>query len=310
MKYFPISHGLDSNQADSRRIKKHGWWRSLTWQREPRNCIHRRGLWRRLGSAHAQVCMEGSLYCVEECLEPALVDTFRRIRSGSPSPAITHRVPLGLLLLSRQQLTAEQLRRALEAQRAAGRGRLGEWLEALGFVGEDQITAALARQWSCPILRSYSPLPTPSCGPRIPSALLERFRMVPVHYAESTATLHVAFGEAPDYSALYAIEKMLGCRTACCLARPSFVRRCAEALSAHRGESEVSLACETDAEFSRMVCSYCARVRASEVRLAACGPNLWVRLLAASRLPLDLWMHSRHAATASSLQTTKAVLAG
>jgi len=37
------------------------------------------------------------------------------------------------LLLSRQQLTAAQLRTALERQRASGEGRIGDWLAAAGF---------------------------------------------------------------------------------------------------------------------------------------------------------------------------------
>ena len=73
-------------------------------------------------------------------------------RGRGQNAAASHRVPLGLLLLSRQQLTAAQLRTALEAQRAAGQGKIGEWLRQLGFVTELQVTAALARQWSCPVL--------------------------------------------------------------------------------------------------------------------------------------------------------------
>ena len=290
MKSAPISPGLDGQ----------GWWRHLRQGRDPRSCIHRRGLWRRLGAAHAAVRLEGALYCVDQCLERALADAFRQVRSLPPPAAISHRIPLGLLLLSRQQLSGEQLRAALEAQRAAGRGRIGEWLQALGFVSEQQITAALARQWSCPILRLDSPLPGMRRGPQIPTALLERFVMIPVDYIAATSTLHLALGEGPDYSILYAIEKMLGCRTQWCMARPSFVRRSLEALSVRRGEGEFSLACEADAEFSRIVRSYCARLAASEVRLAACGAFVWVRLLGASRPPLDLWMHPPQATRSPS----------
>ena len=138
----------------------------------------------------------------------------------------------------------EQLRAALRAQRSAGRGRIGEWLRTLGFVSEQQVTAALARQWSCPVLRTNSFSPGNSTlsahrAPQIPVTLLESFVMIPVEYVETTATLHIAFGEGIDYSVLYAIEQMLGCRTESCMAVPSLVRQNLQSLSERRGESEV-----------------------------------------------------------------------
>jgi len=63
---------------------------------------------------------------------------------------VSHRVPLGLLLLSRQQMTAAQLRTALERQRASGEGRIGDWLRRWVLPSELQITAAVARQWRVP----------------------------------------------------------------------------------------------------------------------------------------------------------------
>jgi hypothetical protein len=275
----------------SERLSNPAWWRNVALRREQRSCIHRRGIWRRLSARYREVSLEGTLYCLDECLEVALLDTLRGVRVSAPPAPISHRIPLGLLLLSRQQLTEQQLRTALEAQRVAGRGRIGEWLQTLGFASEHDVTAALARQWSCPLLRANSFQAEPRCRLQIPAALLERFFLIPLHFAEATSTLHLAFGETPDYAILYAIERMLGCRTECCLAEPSFVRRSLAALSNRRGECEVSLTCEADSEFSRIVCGYCARLAASEVRLAACGPFVWVRLFARARAPLDLWMH-------------------
>ena len=65
--------------------------------------------------------MQGTLL-PDECLELALLEVLTRARPTPHRAAIApHRIPLGLLLLSRQQLTALQLRTALETQRAAGR---------------------------------------------------------------------------------------------------------------------------------------------------------------------------------------------
>ena len=116
--------------------------------------------------------MQGERYCRTECLERALVEIFVRALPLSHGATVTsHRVPLGLLLLSRQQLTAGQLRSALAAQRGAGRGlgqkKIGAWLQDLGFSTEREVTAALARQWSCPVLRAGSMAMEANCFPAI-----------------------------------------------------------------------------------------------------------------------------------------------
>ena len=238
--------------------------------------------------------MEGSSYCLDECLEEALIDALGRVRAAVKIKPASHRIPLGLLLLSRQQLTVDQLRAALAAQRTAGRGRIGDWLQTMGFVSELQVTAALARQWSCPVLRANVLSPNFGRAPQIPMTLLESFVMMPVDYVEATATLHIAFGERIDYSVLYAIEQMLGCRTEPCIAVPSLLHKRLQSLSEHRGESEVVFDRIADtAEFARIIRSYSIRISASEIRLASCGSHVWVRLLRPSRPALDLLLRSR-----------------
>jgi hypothetical protein len=248
---------------------------------------------------------------VDGCLEHALTEALRRGHSAPKRPAAPHRVPLGLLLLSRQHLTAEQLRAGLAAQRAAGRGKVGEWLQALGFVNEQQVTAALAWQWSCPVLQSQS-LPPPGLErtPRIPVALLESLLMVPVAWVKATATLHIAFGDGIDYSVLYALEQVLRCHAEPCLAVPSLVRKRMQALREHRGEDEILFDRVTDVgEFARIVHSYSARMAASEIRMATCGSHVWVRLLCPARRPFDLLLHLPRENAAPTSQPEPAIVA-
>jgi len=254
-----------------------------------RDCAHLQSLWRRLYGRIPGVLLEGSRYCLGKCLEDRLSDALERVRSISKRAPVRHRIPLGLLLLSRQHLTAQELRSALQAQRNAGHGRLGEWLLALGLASEEKITAALARQWSCPVLLSCSSLPRASGSPRLPWTLLETFAMIPVDYVESTFTLHIAFGEGLDHSVLYAIEKMTGTRTEPCMAPSSFIRRNLQIALLQRREREVVFECPTGlSECCRIVRNYCARLSASEIRIAGCGPFIWVRLFQASRTPVDV----------------------
>lgn len=267
-------------------------WRRISAPASDRDCLHLRGWWPRLGRGPAFAQLDGFRYCIEACLEPALRTLLSRTASAAAKPRVAHRIPLGLLLLSRQQVTAEQLSAALEAQRLAGRGRIGEWLEAMGFVSETQVTAALARQWSCPILRPGAPVPAKRIPP-IPHSLLEAFLFWPVSFVEATRTLHVACAEGPDYGLLYEMGRMLDCRTEPCLAPRSLVRRQLEDLASAHRESEAVFDGRSDiAETARIIRSYCARTGAAEIRVGQCHPHLWIRLLRLQQPPVDLWMRS------------------
>jgi hypothetical protein len=251
-------------------------------------CVNAQSRWRRMRRRSRGVHLQGARYCRTECLEMALVEVLRRARPVAPRATLApHRIPLGLILLSRQQLTAAQLRTALEAQRSAGHGRsenpsarkIGAWLQELGFVTEQQVTAALARQWSCPVLRTV-PAAMGACRlPSIPVMLLESFQMMPVELVEATRTVLMAFSESIDYTVLYAIEQMLGLRTEPCLVCPSIMQPSLQALARQRGASDVVFDGLQDlGECAHIIGSYSANVKAREVRFARCGEHFWIRL--------------------------------
>lgn len=224
--------------------------------------------------------MRGARYCRLECLELAVVEVLSRMRpEGRNTIRAAHRIPLGLLLLSRQQLTAVQLRAALAAQREAGHGKLGVWLRALGYVSEQELTAALARQWSCPLLRSREPAIASGRTNSIPALLLESFQMIPVEMVEATRTLLIAFSEGLDYGVLYAIEQMLGYRTEACLVCPSTLQKSLRALVRQRESSDIVFDRTEDiGECARIIVNYSSKVGAEQIKLARCGDYLWIRL--------------------------------
>jgi hypothetical protein len=253
------------------------------------DAVRARSGWRRMRRRSRGVRLQGARYCRAECLERALLAVLGQARAVQRRAAVApHRIPLGLLLLSRQQLTAEQLRTALEAQRAAScapsdrRRKIGEWLQELGFATEQQVTAALARQWSCPVLRSGSAAlgsgGSPAIFPAIPVPLLESFQMMPVGLAEATGTLLIAFSEGIDYTVLLAIEQMLGYRTEACLVCPSTLRKSLQALQQREASDVVFDRMEDARECAHIIGSYCANVKAEEIRMARCGEHLWIRL--------------------------------
>jgi hypothetical protein len=234
------------------------------------------------------VWFANSWYCTPDCLERAAVRMFTRL----PVPAglrrgVSHRLPFGLLMLSRGLVNHEQLQAALKAQREAGEGRIGDWLIRLGFVEEHEVTRTLAQQWSCPRMSITSPIPA-RIVQMVPWTLVEYYRMLPVHYVERRHALHIAFAGPPEYAALYAAEQMLDCHTeACVVAEPALEAQLRRARQLPR-TAEVSFETVTDAvEMARIVRSYVLRLAVSEVRLASCGQHAWVRLLGSAH-PMNL----------------------
>ncbi len=255
-----------------------------------RTCLHQKFSLRRLSSGSRRIRFEGVTYCLEHCLEPALLEALGRAQTGVERPSL-RRLPLGLLLLSRGQIDAAQLRAALAAQQANGRGRIGEWLQALGFATELQVAAALARQWSCPLSRVNSVLARCATAPQVPATLLAGFSMIPLEYVHSTRTLFLAFSDKIHYPALYAIEKMMDCRTEACMALPSFVKTHIEMLRSGDNSEIVFDSVKDRGELGSIVRSYCTRISATDIRLARCGPYVWVRLWNDPRPAVDLLMN-------------------
>ena len=157
-------------------------WRAFCDKRAPfcgdSECRHPRRLWCRMRRRPLGVRLHGTWYCMPECFERAVAGLLRPPQSAQRRAAASRRIPLGLILLSRQQLVPEQLRSALDAQLAAGAGKIGQWLRHMDFITEPQLTSALARQWSCPVLRSRPAVPALQRVPEIPMLLLESLRMI------------------------------------------------------------------------------------------------------------------------------------
>ena len=56
---------------------------------------------------------------------------------------------LGEILIKENLISAEQLKQAIEHQKANG-GRLGNSLGKLGFLSDDEVTAVLSREYGVP----------------------------------------------------------------------------------------------------------------------------------------------------------------
>ena len=129
---------------------------------------------------------------------------------GSHDEPHRHRVPLGLVLLAQGWISHPQLQSALEAQRAAGRGRIGDWLAQGCGLDEERITCGLGVQWSCPVLSmdGFSPA---SMAFVMPKRLIAEFGLVPLRTAGSSL-LYLAFEERMNAVLALGVEQMCGLR--------------------------------------------------------------------------------------------------
>jgi hypothetical protein len=221
----------------------------------------------------------GRWYCGPDCVEHATLEEFIRQSSLPDTRTRTHRIPIGLLMLSRGIINDAQLKLALALQKQTGKGRIGEFLQGMNAVTDRDIAAGLAAQWGCPVYPLENDQHFLHCAPLLPIELLETGRMLPVHRTPFVDTLHLAFVEGIDRTSLYAVEQMLRLKTIPCIISESALARALERL--HCISSEPATVFESPLEpreMARTTRSYASQVSAQEISVARAGSYLWIRL--------------------------------
>jgi hypothetical protein len=235
-------------------------------------------VWKRVSHRSSNIQVHNARYCAPACFEQELQRRFRKLNSApGVTPRAPHRMPLGLLMLSRGDIDGQQLRAAVARQQEEGAGRIGEWMQSMGFVGEQQVTAALGAQWSCPVLPKMTTALDCECAVSPP--LLRRFRLAPISYIASARMMHVAFADRINYSALLAIEQALACRAEACVCSTRELRLLMEKAEEKSDRSYREFASGIVlTEMVRITSNYAAMLEAREVRMAACDGLTWVRV--------------------------------
>ena len=224
--------------------------------------------------------LNGKWYCSPECFEPALTSAVGQlITRREPRPVVAHRIPLGLLMLSRGIVDDEQLKKALKAQKDSGAGRVGEWLRHIGAVSEEQVTQILGVQLSIPVFPLQQSRAYLDCAHLVPLSLLEEAEMVPVHHLPSSQHLFIAFIDRINYSALYAIERMLECHTEPCLAMQSLVLKALQEIRGMPRPAEVMVGYISEArEMATTIVAQAERMDATDIRVNGFDNTIWARL--------------------------------
>jgi type IV pilus assembly protein PilB len=114
---------------------------------------------------------------------------------------------LGEILLKENLISAEQLKQAIEHQKANG-GRLGNSLVKLGFLSDDEVTAVLSRQYGVPSINlSYFEV-DPSVIKLIPMETAMKYQILPLSRVGSSLT--VAMVDPTNVFAMDDIKFMTG----------------------------------------------------------------------------------------------------
>jgi hypothetical protein len=162
---------------------------------------------------------EGGWACSSACLKDMVRNALRREHGDVPmypAPEHRHRVPLGLVLLAQGWITQPQLRRALDAQRENGTGRIGDWLVESCGIDSAYVTRGLGVQWNCPVFSTAGALPS-RMALAMPPALLEQHGILPVR-TTTGGVLRLVSAERPNPAIAYALNRMHGLEVECGLA--------------------------------------------------------------------------------------------
>jgi len=107
---------------------------------------------------------------------------------------------LGELLLREKLITAEQLEKAIDAQKEGG-GRLGYNLTKLGFVSEDELTRFLSTQYGIPTVDLTTQDIDPDIIKLIPEEVVRKYHIMPIERTGSTLVIAMS-----DPSNIFAID--------------------------------------------------------------------------------------------------------
>lgn len=168
--------------------------------------------WFRLWRSRSAPVFEGGWSCSQECTAALVSRALAREMDGRGSAVESHnhRIPLGLLMLQQGWITSQQLRRAVDAQKAAGGGRIGHWLVKQEGIGEQWVTRALGLQLGCPVLgmEFHDAEGLTSLVPRL---FVDAFGALPLRVAAGKI-LYLGFEDRLDPVLALALERMLGLR--------------------------------------------------------------------------------------------------
>ncbi len=234
--------------------------------------------WLRLWRSRSGPVFEGGWCCSAECTAAIIASAVRReldARGAAPENH-RHRLPLGLTMLEQGWITNRQLRQALEAQKAAGGGRLGQWLVRHEGVSEKLVTRALGIQWSCPVL-DMEIHDGSGLTALLPRLFVDAFGALPLRVAAGRI-LYLGFEERLDPALALAVERMTGLRVESGMVEESLFRPAHTRMLGARFPAVELIETASEAALVHALMKAVERARPVASRLVRVHDCLWLRM--------------------------------
>ena len=190
---------------------------------------HNSQLLRSIPGSRPGVSVGQTWYCCIDCFVVASCTTLERLCA----PKVTEiprnpRLSLGLLLLSKGMLTAEQLRDATAKSHCLDED-IEVTLTRQGLVDEKQLAAARSAQWGYPMLAPGFVGQMVEID--LPRAILSASKVVPLHCSATPKRIVLGFARRVEHSLIELIEEMTQCRVEPCIITPTGFEEQMERLS-------------------------------------------------------------------------------
>jgi len=242
-------------------------WRSFRSTCHNPEC-HNTQLMRAIPGGRSGIQAGARWYCTIDCLvrgSQPLLGRFSRIRTTEEQR--DPRMSLGLILVSRGRLSADQLRLA-QRQSEERHESLEQALLRLSLVSQRQLTEARAAQWG------YPALAIDRIGQRVevnlPVQMLEEFSAAPVEVSLKANRIVIGFAFRVEHSLLDCVEKITQCRAVPCFISPDDVSLQLKQLSTERNYRSLILEDPSQEEMMRAIGRSAVEVGATEVSFEHC----------------------------------------
>jgi hypothetical protein len=234
--------------------------------------------WIKLWRSRSAPVFEEGWSCSAACTVARVEAALRREleAQGNAQEGHRHRIPLGLAMLKQGWITSSQLRRALEAQRAAGGGRLGHWLVRQQGVSEQLVTRALGLQWSCPVLGLELHDPE-SLTALLPRLFVDAFGALPLRVAAGKI-LYMGFEARLDPVLALAVERMTNLRVESGLVQESLFRAAHTRMLNAKFPPVELIEAVSEPALVQALAKRVEQARPAESRLVRMHDCLWLRM--------------------------------
>ncbi len=234
--------------------------------------------WLHLFRRRSTPVFEGGWTCSSQCTESLMRAALRRELDDRQPAHETHRhrIPLGLLMLEQGWITGKQLRAALEAQKAAARGRLGDWLVEQHATDEATVTRALGLQWCCPVVPTGSASPS-SLTSVMPRLFLDAFGSLPLRVA-ADRLLYLGFEQSLDPALAFAVGRMSGLRVESAMMPSSIFRKAHENMLAEKFPAVQLAEAVSESAAVHLLSRSIERHSPANARLVRVHDCLWLRM--------------------------------